>query len=277
MIRKERAVHYFLIFCLLVICCLLQSALVVCGQARISTTEDFIAQVEQEYSQIEKLTATVEMLGVSPALTIKIWAITDTKLLRLEYLEPQQMKGQFFLLKEDFLYQYMPARDLIIKKDLTQANIPVKAANLTPDYLMELIHSEELEVKLVGRPMSLEFSVMDLMDVSKTKLENGDYSFTPLKSEGTGKVADLYVTMARSGLLLSHYVLDIVPRVAKYQFARQIIVFDPHTYLPTELVTYLPEEPEKPVRTKVLESSATATFDSETIKELPKSAEIISG
>src|SRR6056297_3226807 len=159
MIRKERAVHYFLIFCLLVICCLLQSALVVCGQARISTTEDFIAQVEQEYSQIEKLTATVEMLGVSPALTIKIWAITDTKLLRLEYLEPPEMKGQFFLLKEDFLYQYMPARDLIIKKDLTKENLPAKSVNLTPDYLLKLLHSEDFQIELMGRPMTPGFPV----------------------------------------------------------------------------------------------------------------------
>ncbi len=259
--------------CLMVVFVLPLSSVVLYGDDLIDTTDEFIARVEQEYSDIKNLRANSRLSGVDPPLELNLWAITDTRILRLEYISPPQMKGQFFLLKQDILYQYMPARDMIIKKDLTQENLPVKAANLTPDYLLEMINSEELEVELVGRPINLKLHGPINVDLAPPE-GSGDYC--PVKPETFGDPG-LEPSMVTSRVLTEKYVLKIVPRVEKYQFSRQIIVFDPDSYLPEELITYLPDKPDRPVKTKVLDSQINCSFDPDQIERLPPGADIISG
>lgn len=253
-----------LFFCLFSLLLTVAPGELVCGAGEPTTTDEFVEAVKEEYGKIEDLTASVRTLGTDPPLTLKLWAITDTRLLRLEYLEPAEMRGQFFLFRENFLYQYMPARDIVIKKDLSQENIPVEAANLTPDYLLELINSEELEVKLIGRPLDLKFPNIEM----DGELPDNTCPVDPFSADG------LFIY---ENSLLENYVLEIVPTVDKYQFARQIIVFDPEDYLPVDLLTYLPDDPTDPIRTKVLSSEVNVNFSRDEIVELPKGAEVISG
>lgn len=230
----------------------------------IDNTEEFISTMEEKYGGIDDLTASVKMM-VEPPLQLKLWAITDTRLLRLEYMEPPQMKGQFFLLKENFLYQYMPARDLIIKKDLTQENIPIKAANLTPDYLLELMSSEDLRIRLIGKPLEFRFP-----SVYREHLDfSGD--ICPVDPFSTGGFP-LY-----SRVILEQFVVEIVPRTEKYQFLRQIIVFNKENYLPIDLFTYLPDKPTEPIRTSVLDTKTNSDIGKRDIAKLPEDAEVISG
>ncbi len=261
---EDNTLHGVLVICFVLLVFVVGLSVLTYGAEGPATTDEFVEVVKEEYGKIEDLTASVEMLGTDPSLTLKLWAITDTRLLRLEYLEPPQMKGQFFLLKENFLYQYMPARDLVIKKDLTQENIPIKAANLTPDYLLELIGSEELEIRLIGRPLELTFP--NLKDAAD--LPQNTCPVDPFYTDGLS----IYTKS-----LSENYVLEIVPTVEKYQFARQIIVFDPEDYLPVDLLTYLPDDPTDPIRTKVLSSEVNVHFPRDEVVELPQGAEVISG
>lgn len=123
----------------------------------IRTTDRFIQALEEEYQGIEDFTARLTLSGLEPPVEVLVEAISEPRTLKVQYLSPSEMKGQFFLLEKDYLYQYMPGREIVIKKELTRSNIPVRAANLTPDYLLKLIRSDDLEVNLIGGPMGFYY------------------------------------------------------------------------------------------------------------------------
>lgn len=237
----------------------------------IQNTDEFIEKLEEEYRDIDDFSAQLTISGLDPPLRVKVEAISEPQTLRVEYLSPPELKGQFFLLEEDFLYQFMPAQNLVIKKDLKKSNIPVEAANLTPDYLLKLVRSEKLEVDLVSQPGELYFP-WDREDVLEFKmtvswLEEEDASNPDSDGDLTTPVS-----FGSGG---DNYVLEVVPREEGYQFARQVIKFNPDNLLPRELITYLEDEEKDPIHTDVDEVGTNLGLDRENLAELPEDAEVI--
>ncbi|MCF7891017.1 hypothetical protein K9M78_07350 [Candidatus Bipolaricaulota bacterium] len=243
------------------------------GSEKIGTTDKFIEKLEEEYREIDDFSAQLTISGLEPPLRVEVQAISEPRLLRVEYLSPPEMKGQFFLLEEDFLYQFMPVQNLIIKKDLKKSNIPVKAANLTPDYLLKLVRSEVLDVRLVSSPGELYFpwkkeEVLDF-EMSVPWLDEDGSSSSTSGSE--------LVTPVSFDSGEDNYVLEVVPRKEGYRFARQVIKFDPDSFLPRELITYFEDEEKGPVSTDVEGVETNLGLEREKISRLPKDAEVISG
>ena len=242
------------------------------GVAQIRTTDDFIEKLEKEYKDIKDFSARLVISGLEPPLRVEVLAISEPRTLRVEYLSPPEIKGQFFLLEEDFLYQFMPAQNLVIKKDLKNSDIPVKSANLTPDYLLKLVRSEELEVNLIENPEGLQFpggiqNVFEF-DISIPWLENEDSSDRLLDPGSTTPVT------FESGE--GDYVLEVIPREDGYQFARQVIRFDPEDFLPRGLITFFRDEKKEPVTTTVEEVETNVGLDLNEVTKLPRDAEVIS-
>ncbi len=237
----------------------------------IRDTDEFIERLEEEYPEIDDFSARLTISGLDPPLRVEVQAISEPRILRVEYLSPPELKGQFFLLEEDFLYQFMPAQNLVIKKDLNQSNIPVEAANLTPDYLLELVRSEELEVDLVSKPGELYFP-WEGEDVLEFKMTA---SWLEGKNDSNSDSDGGLTTPVSFGSGGDNYVLEVVPREEGYQFARQIIKFNPDNLLPRELITYLKNEEKEPVRTDVDEVGTNLGLDREDLTELPEDAEVI--
>lgn len=243
------------------------------GIEKIGTTDKFIEKLEEEYREIDDFSAQLTISGLEPPLRVEVQAISEPRTLRVEYLSPPEMEGQFFLLEEDFLYQFMPAQNLVIKKDLKKSNIPVKAANLTPDYLLELVRSEELDVSLVSSPGELYFpwkkeNVLKFK-ISVPWLEDAG-------SSNSGYDSDM-VTPVSFDSGEDNYVLEVIPREEGYQFARQVIKFDPDSFLPRKLITYFEEEGKEPVHTDVEEVETNIGLEGEKLGRLPRDAEVISG
>lgn len=242
------------------------------GDEKIRTTDKFIEKLEEEYGKIENFSARLTISGLEPPLRVEVRAISEPRVLRVEYLSPPEMEGQFFLLKEDFLYQFMPAQNLVIEKDLKKSNTPVKAANLTPDYLLELVRSDELDVNLISSPGEIYFpwdreNVLEF-EMSVSWLEDKDSSSSPSEPDSTTPVS------FDSGK--DNYVLEAVPLEEGYQFSRQVIKFDPDNLLPRELITYFEDEEKGPISTEVEEVSTNLELDLNEIKKLPEDAEVIS-
>ncbi len=238
----------------------------------IGSTDQFIEILEVEYRSIQDFSAVLSLTGTEEPVKVKVQAISDPRVVRVEYLAPSEMKGQFFLLKEDYLYQYMPGRELVIKKDLTRSNAPVRAANLTPDFLLELIRSEELEVSLIGGPGRLYFpdgeeSALDL-GTSLSGLDREERDQYSLFEGGRSSLS--------FGTTNESYVLEAVPLVEGYQFERQVIKFDPDTLLPRELITYFADPEKNPVRALVEQVNKNPGLVPEKLSRLPAEAEIIS-
>ncbi len=241
------------------------------GDEKIQSTDEFIERLEDEYRKIDDFSARVRISGLEPPLRVKLLAVSEPRILRVEYLSPPEMEGQFFLLKGDFLYQFMPAQNLIIKKDLKKSNIPVKTANLTPDYLLKMVRSEELEVNLIGSPEEVYYpwkgKNIFKLDVSVPWLNDEDSSKTRDDPSST--------TPASFGSKSDNYVLEVIPRVKGYQFARQVIKFDKDSLLPRELISYFDGEKKEPVRTEVKEVEINHGLEQEKITSRPKDAEVI--
>jgi len=245
----------------------------VAGRALIRSTEEFVEALEAEYRDIKDFAGTLTLSGLEPPVEVLVKAITEPRTLRVEYLSPAEMKGQFFLLKQDFLYQYMPAREIVIKKDLTKSNTPVRAANLTPGYLLELVRSEDLAVNLIGGPEGFycqEDGPNSLASGNVTHRLNGIGAIGNSPSEVMGAVSCF-----GSGQGL--YVLEVIPRAEDYQFARQVIKFSPDDLLPVELITHFLDRDREPVRTIVKSARTNMGLKLEELAKLPEKAEVISG
>src|SRR6056297_3503675 len=80
------------------------------GGEVIRTTDRFIKALEGEYRSIEDFTAKLTLSGLNPPIEVLVEAISEPRTLKVQYLSPSEMKGQFFLLEKDYLYQYMPGR-----------------------------------------------------------------------------------------------------------------------------------------------------------------------
>ena len=263
---------FFRVFLVILITLNLAGLYHVPGQGEINSTDEFIEKLEEEYRGIEDFSARLTISGLDPPLQVELLAVSEPRTLRVEYLSPPEMKDQFFLLEGDFLYQFMPAQNLIIKKDLKDSDMPVRAANLTPDYLLEMVRSDELEVNLTGAPSGVVFPWKEgkslEFQISISELEE-KYSFNSFSSPDS----TCPVSFGSGG---GNYVLEVVPRKEGYQFARQVIKFDPDTFLPRELITYFEEKNKEPVLTEVDEVETNLGLDRDRITKLPKDAEIIS-
>ncbi|MFW6006333.1 MAG: LolA family protein, partial [Candidatus Bipolaricaulota bacterium] len=274
--------HYrsrFVILLLVALIPMLFASPVVLGEGMLRTTDEFIDKLEEEYSKISNFSATLKVSGIEPALTVDVQAITEPRILRVEYVSPEDMKGQFFLLEEDTVWDYRPrpGRKVVIKKELTKSNIPVKAANLTPDYLLELVRSEDLEVNLIGTPGDIFFpgSGQNVLDLGTNLSGLSD------PEDGTDKQNSDSGSRSRSGfyypVVNGEYVLEIIPRTEEYQFARQVIKFNPKDFLPRELITHFADESKDPVYTVVEKVETNLDMDPEEVRKIPENAEVISG
>jgi len=251
----------------------------VLGEGIISSTEEMIDKLEEEYSKISNFSATLKVSGIDPPLTVEVQAITEPRILRVEYVSPEEMKGQFFLLEEDILWDYRPrpGRKIVIKKELTKSNIPVKAANLTPDYLLELVRSDDLEVNLIGTPGEIFFlgygqSVLNLGTGLSGLNDPGGESDKQDTDSGSRSDSGFYYPVVND-----EYVLEVIPRTEGYQFARQVIKFDPKDFLPRELITHFADETKDPVYTLVEKVETNLDIDPEEVRKIPENAEVISG
>lgn len=251
----------------------------VLGEGIISSTEEMIDKLEEEYSKISNFSATLKVSGIDPPLTVEVQAITEPRILRVEYVSPEEMKGQFFLLEEDTLWDYRPrpGRKIVIRKELTKSNIPVKAASLTPDYLLELIRSDDLEVNLIGTPGEIFF-----LGYGQNVLDLG-YSLSGFDDPGDGTDEENADSGSRSDsgfyypVVNDEYVLEVIPRAEGYQFARQVIKFDPKDFLPRELITHFADETKDPVYTVVKKVETNLDMNPEEVRKIPENAEVISG
>lgn len=251
----------------------------VLGEGIVSSTDEFINKLEEEYGKISNFSATLKVSGIDPPLTVEVQAITKPRILRVEYVSPEEMKGQFLLLEEDILWDYRPrpGRKVVIKKELTKSNIPVKAANLTPDYLLELVRSDDLEVNLIGTPGEIFFlgfgqNVLDLGYSLSGFDDLGDGSDEENTDSGSRSDSGFYYPVVND-----EYVLEVIPRAEGYQFARQVIKFDPKDFLPRELITHFVDETKDPVYTVVEKVETNLDMDPEEVRKIPENAEVISG
>jgi len=244
------------------------------GAEVIQSTDEFVARLEEEYSQIANFSARLSLSGTDPPVSVRVLAVSEPRSLRVEYLSPEEMQGQFFLLKGDFLYQYMPGRNLIIKKDLKGADLPVEAANLTPDYLLQLVRSDDFAVNLIGIPIPLGPDD----GAPGPPLELGT-SLSGLVRPGVfpygSDPGSSYAAPFGLDSLFGDYVLELIPKSGDYQFSRQVIQFDPKDFLPRELITYFEGETGDTVYTTVDEVRTNLDLELEAVRALPKDAEII--
>ena len=247
--------------------------------SRIDNSQQLIERMEKEYEDIVTLAANIITFSNESALEISIRAISaPEELLRVEYTAPKEMAGQFFILDGDFLYQYVPVSDLVIKRKIKEEELPVRAVNLTPKYLLELLTSEDLEVKLQSRPGNSDYGkdILESEGMPQLDLEEvNEVQTGGRKEDGPSPEGKPFYEKRES------YLLEIRPQKEGFGFERQFIWLDAKNLLPQKLVTYLPPKKKGGGQAKILtvvkEVKVNPELDSKELRRLPEDAEIMEG
>lgn len=243
-------------------------------------SQQFVERLIEEYEKINDFQATITTPLTETLVEISLQAVTGEKrVIRVTYLAPSEMKGQMFVLKDETLYQYMPAANYIIKTDLKKANLPLslETFQLTPASIVSLLKSDDLQLELLGTPKE-PFSPDTRTESQGSSKEFVDTSGDSCSAKEGGELD--CESMSGSFLCSScrqDYVLEVVPQDENYGFERELIWFDGTTLLPFCFVTYSPGSSEDVVTVLLKDVEINQQLNGEEIGQLPQNAEIIEG
>lgn len=240
------------------------------------SAQGLLEGMERTYGELDTLQAELNMVDTdpeSPPMKLKLYAFSKKeRILRVEFLSPPSMKGQFFLAKEDKLYQYIPADRTVIVNNISQmseARMPdyLSSMNLAPTELTQVLNSEKLNVELVKTPKNPYLSELDQLDFFPEK--------NPKKTkEKKDRRTDLRgLSSVKSLLKKGFYVLEIKPKTEKAGFARQLLSIDAETLLPRLMITYRKENNGANYLTAVEEIEKNPDLKKKEIVKLPPKSE----
>ena len=240
------------------------------------SSEDLLIAMEKVYGKIETLRARLNMIDTDPKsspLLLNLSALSGEQyILRVEFIAPSTMKGQFFLVEGENLYQYMPADKTLIVNDLSrvqQSKVPssLRSLNIAPNRLTGILNSEDIKLELKGTPDSPYTSDLKELDIlsennNTDSSDKKDVKITPEKYPQLKKLTEGGV-----------YVLEVTPKKEEADFERQILSLDGETLLPQILITYPAGEEGNRYLTFVEEIEKNIDLDIKKVTKLPPESE----
>lgn len=243
----------------------------------ITNAQQLLHRLKRTYSEIEDFVAAVHTEATSPQVGLRIKAISGPpQILKVKYLAPNTLEGQFFLLKKETLYQYLPGRNVVIEQNLSERNLPLPVTNLTPGSLLELLQSDQLILNLISSPQTINVErdrTPLQLDLSISRISRDTINHVGLS---LSQFNYTYFSVPLLTKVREEYILEIIARTDKFGFDRQLIWFDKNTLLPQRLITYPLGETSK-VITVVDEVKINQGLNSKELTRLPSDAEIIAG
>ena len=240
------------------------------------SSEDLLIAMEKVYGKIETLRARLNMIDTDPKsnpLLLNLSAFSGEQyILRVEFIAPPTMKGQFFLVEGENLYQYMPADKTLIVNDLSRvqkSKVPssLRSLNIAPNRLTGVLNSEDIKLELKGTPDSPYISDLKELDILSEKNNSDssgkkDVKITPEKYPQLKKLTEGGV-----------YVMEVTPKKEEADFERQILSLDGETLLPQILITYPAGEEGNRYLTFVDEIEKNIDLDRKKVTKLPTESE----
>jgi outer membrane lipoprotein-sorting protein len=251
--------------------------------------QSFLQRLGEVYSTLRDLQATVTIKKLTAegrekdVGQVRIGTLVKQKVLRLEYLEPPEMRGQVFTLSGYQLSQYFPVNNTIVVQEITESHV------LYP--LLEFLNFnlEEIVARLQEEGFSLTISqwIVPLTPTAELSLTNtisglaGGYSAEPLAlglslaEEMEGLPLELKVSRWKLG----DYLLEAIP-AEEGPVSKELIWIDPLDLVPRRVETHYERRVDGKVREEVTiylisDIRINQGLTEEGLLALPKDARII--
>lgn len=251
--------------------------------------QEFLQRLEEIYSGLQDLQATVEIKqsvaggGEKEVSRVRIGTLVKQKVLRVEFLDPKEMRGEILTLKGYQFSQYLPVTNTIYVQEITEKHM------FYP--LLEFLNFdlEEIVARLQGEGFSLNISqrIVPLVPTVKLDLANtvsglaGGYSIKPLAlglSLAQG-MESLPLEIRVSRWRLGDYLLEAIPR-EEGLVSRELIWIDPLSFIPHRVETHYARKVEGKTREEVTiylisDMKINQGMTEEELLALPKDARIV--
>lgn len=240
---------------------------------KFNTLKELLPELERKYGKVETFTARVKITSSKPVTELTVKLISgDERLVRIEYLKPTDLKGTIYILEGTTLYHYIPISEYVVQSNIKEKDLPGNTLNLAPSYLTNLLRSEDLEANLLHGPDNTDSAESQS---SEAEGETSDSS-TVGNTQTEASKAKLPVN---SDICSDSYLLEVLPRVEKYGFERQLICLEAETLLPQKIRTVVRPEGSKEeqiIVTVIEELQVNVELDPNSLRQLPEGAETIS-
>lgn len=252
--------------------------------------QEFLQRLEETYADIQDLQALVTSKEFVPsgrertATKIEIKALPRKDILRVELLEPSEIRGQIYTINSTELSQYIPVNNVIVKTDIAKIGLPLEFLSFDLEAIIERLAAEGFSFRVwqeieppTREPITLDLddSITAIISGLPTVLNLTGLSLSHcLSSQGA-----LPLALRVSNLALGSYVLEAVPQEVQV-VTRQLVWIDPSSLLPHRLETYslgkYKGEVQELVRVTIIEDiKIDQGLTEEKLLTLPRDAEVI--
>jgi len=303
--RSRPRLRFALLFLLILAACSL-----IAQQSRSSTQfQEFLRRLNAVYAELEDLQAIVTVFKLTPKgeeraeAQVRIRTLVRQKVLRLEFLEPPELRGQVYTLQGQKLSQYFPVNNLIVVQEITERHALyslLEFFNLDLERIITRLQEEgysltvSQEIIPSGKMLELE---LELEPELELELNLGtSLSVARLTAgEPTGEILALDLSLTRTyyapetvdlrlDLMVGDWEMGDYLLEARSQreglLGKELIWFDPLNLVPRRVEIYLIRRLDGRVREEVTIYYITGVRLNEGLTEeellaLPKDAKII--
>lgn len=252
--------------------------------------ESFLKRLKEIYSVLGDLQATVtikQLRAGGQEREVSQWRIgtlVNQRVLRLECLEPAEMRGQVYTLKGQTLSQYIPVINTIIVQEITEGHLLYPFLELLSFDLEKIVARlrDEGFSLTVSQRITLPNSALELKLGNTISRLDGGYLAEPsalglsLAQHGTGSPP---LSLAVSQFKLGDYLLEAIPS-REGPVSKELIWIDPLDLIPHRVETHRERMLNGKIREEVTvylvgEVQVNRGLTEEKLLALPKDAEII--
>ena len=209
-----------------------------------SEVSGLLWRVQNAYSYIQDLEAVVELSeGDTDPVRLLVRYVAGTSVaVSFEYLAPEALDGETFLVENDQLSHYLPNENLVVVKrwvGVPLAGVAVSGLGLTS--LEEQWAEGKLEIQVLEGAIGTTEGILDPLVTIPTTLTSDEqtalYSFCqeiadPLDTLGFGR----HVGTATGPILQGGYILEV--RVSATGLLKQMVWIERDTYMIQKIVYY---------------------------------------
>lgn len=252
--------------------------------------QEFLRQLKEVHANLRDLQATVTIKQVIVGVKekdvgqVRIGTLVREKVLRLEYLQPAELRGQVFTLSGYQLSQYFPVNNLIVVQEITEGHLLYPFLQLLNFDLEEIVSRLQEE----GFSLALSQRITAPQLLMELDLDN---TISGLAEGHQAEPLALGLSLARYGAEslplgirvsqweLEDYLLEAVP-AQEGLVSKELIWIEPLGLIPRRVETHRERKTDGRIREEVTiyiisEVKVNQGLTEEELLALPKDAKII--
>ncbi|MGQ9477680.1 MAG: hypothetical protein ACUVRH_04230 [Candidatus Bipolaricaulia bacterium] len=264
---------------------------IVLAQQQQPELQAFFQRLKAVYAELEDLQAIVTILQVTPEgkereqARVRIATLVKQKVLRLEFLDPAEMRGQVYTLEGHLLSQYIPVNKTIIVQEITEqhALYPfLESLNFDLEEIVARLQEEGFSLVLSQQitspalPLELDLGTTIARLAAGRPLLPSPLSLSLREPAGA---EDFPLALRVSAWRLGDYLLEATSP-QRGLASRELIWIDPADLIPRRVEIHLLREAEGKIKEEttiflVREVQLNHGLTEEELLALPKDAQII--